>query len=352
MSDATRLLMLTALAATLAGCGSAGGLQAPGADALAGASPEIVASVGEQRFTLADVDAKAKATSIEPYQALYEARRQALETMIVEHLLNTAARSRGITRDALIEQEVNQKIAAPSVQEVQSFYDQNQQAMQGRSLEQMTPQIQNYLTGQRRQRTMQVLLAELKKTQPVNVALEPPRVPVTIAENDPTKGPAGAPVQIVTFSDFQCPYCSRVVPSLDQIVAKYGDQVQLVFRDFPLAFHDRAQPAAEAAQCAHAQGKFWEYHDALFANQQALADADLQKRAAALGLDVAEFSACLAAGRFRNDVLKDLEEGSRFGVSGTPAFFVNGRFLSGGQPFEAFAKFIDEELAMKGIRVN
>ena len=125
-----------------------------------------------------------------------------------------------------------------------------------------------------------------------------------------------------------------------------------MFRDFPLGFHDRAQAAAEAAQCAHAQGKFWEYHDKLFENQGALQNENLKQYADDLGLDADDFGECLGSERFREDVTQDLREGSTYGVRGTPAFFVNGRFLSGNQPFDAFAKIIDEELEHKGIATN
>ena len=119
-----------------------------------------------------------------------------------------------------------------------------------------------------------------------------------------------------------------------------------------MSFHTRAQIAAEAAQCAHAQGKFWEYHDLLFANQGALGDEELRVHAADLELDASEFDSCLSNGRFRNDVTNDLADGGRFGVPGTPAFFVNGRFLKGHQPFEAFAKLIDEELEGNGFEIT
>ena len=125
-----------------------------------------------------------------------------------------------------------------------------------------------------------------------------------------------------------------------------------MFRDFPLGFHDRAQAAAEAAQCARAQGKFWEYHDKLFENQKALQTENLKQYAVGLGLDADDFGECLDSGRFRDDVTQDQREGSTYGVRGTPAFFVNGRFLSGNQPFDAFAKIIDEELEHKGIATN
>ena len=125
-----------------------------------------------------------------------------------------------------------------------------------------------------------------------------------------------------------------------------------MFRDYPLGFHDRAQPAAEAAQCANEQGKFWEYHDKLFENQRALQDSNLRQYAVDLGLNAESFGECLDSGRFRDDVTQDMREGTSVGVRGTPAFFVNGRFLSGAQPFDAFAKIIDEELEQKGIATN
>lgn len=120
--------------------------------------------------------------------------------------------------------------------------------------------------------------------------------------------------------------------------------MRIVFRDFPLGFHNRAQPAAEAAQCAHEQGKFWEYHDGLFADQKKLSDDDFKNLATSLGLDVEKFNACYAAGKYRADVQKDMAEGTKLGVTGTPAYFINGRFLSGALPFDAFKAIIDEEL--------
>ena len=125
-----------------------------------------------------------------------------------------------------------------------------------------------------------------------------------------------------------------------------------MFRDFPLSFHKRAQAAAEAAQCANAQEKFWEYHDKLFANQKALEDEHLKQYAVELDLDADDFGECLDSRRFRDDIAQDQKEGSAYGVRGTPAFFVNGRFLSGNQPFDAFVKIIDEELEHNGIAIN
>ena len=128
------------------------------------------------------------------------------------------------------------------------------------------------------------------------------------------------------------------------MLSTYGDRIRFVYRHYPLANHPRARPAAEAAQCAHEQGKFWEYHDRLFGNQAALGDADLKQHAASLGLDVAQFNACYDSQKYKADVDTDIRAGDEAGVSGTPAFYINGRMLSGAQPFEVFKRVIDEEL--------
>ena len=128
----------------------------------------------------------------------------------------------------------------------------------------------------------------------------------------------------------------------------YGDKVQLVFRDYPLGFHDKAQISAEAGNCAHEQGQFWAYHDKMFENQRALDRDSLIKYANELQLDSDKFTACLDSNKYAADVQQDFKEGSDIGVTGTPAFFINGRFLNGAQPYEAFAAIIDEELARAG----
>jgi len=140
----------------------------------------------------------------------------------------------------------------------------------------------------------------------------------------------------------------RVGPTLKQVLDTYGDKVRLVYRDYPLPMHPRAMPASEAAMCAHEQGKFWEYHDKIFANAQALEDANFKQHAADLGLDVAAFNLCYDSGKFRNPIQAEFQAGSNLGVSGTPAFFINGRFVSGAIPFEQFRSVIDDELQRAG----
>jgi protein-disulfide isomerase len=160
----------------------------------------------------------------------------------------------------------------------------------------------------------------------------------------PIRGPEGAPVTIVAFSDFQCPYCSSVGPTLEQIRAAYPDRVRIVFKNFPLPMHAQAPAAHRAAMAAGAQGRFWEMHDRLFASQDKLDPASLREHAKALGLDLARYDADLASSELDQRLRSDQQQGTRIGVRGTPTFFVNGRMISGSQPFESFKTLIDQAL--------
>jgi len=173
---------------------------------------------------------------------------------------------------------------------------------------------------------------------------------VKIGSGDAAKGDAKAPVTVAVFSDFQCPFCSRVVPTLKQIEDTYGKKVRVVFKHNPLPFHKDAPLASEATLAAHEQGKFWQMHDTLFANQKALSRADLDKYAGEVGLNMKKFAAALDAGKYKAQIEADMAQAKELGASGTPSFFINGRKLRGAQPFESFKKMIDEELAKKGVK--
>lgn len=187
---------------------------------------------------------------------------------------------------------------------------------------------------------------ETQPTPTINEPQQPSRVQVS-ADDDPVKGSKNAPVTIIEFSDFQCPYCARfftqTLPLIEENYIKTG-KVKLVYRDFPLSFHQHAQKAAEAAECADEQGKFWEYHDKIFENQNVLDTASLKQYAKDLGLDVTKFDGCLDSGRMASEVQKDFRDGSQYGVSGTPSFFINGINLVGAQPYSAFRQVIEQEL--------
>ena len=160
----------------------------------------------------------------------------------------------------------------------------------------------------------------------------------------PVKGDPKARLAIVEFSDFQCPFCSRVAPTLKQIEEEYGDQVRLVFKHLPLSIHPKAPAAHAAAEAAHRQGKFWEMHDKIFADQRGMSPEKYEEYASEIGLDLGRFKEDVASSDVKKRIDEDTQEAAKLGVTGTPAFFVNGRFLSGAQPFDSFKKLIDEEL--------
>jgi protein-disulfide isomerase len=180
---------------------------------------------------------------------------------------------------------------------------------------------------------------------PSAAAAAEPAAKVDIKVGDaPVKGPASAPVTVIEFSDFQCPFCGRVNPTLKQIEDEYKGKVKIAFRNLPLPFHDKAHLAAEAALAANEQGKFWQMHDKLFANQQALARPDLEKYAEELGLNMSKFKAALDSGKFKDKVDDDAKQGAAVGATGTPTFFVNGTRLVGAQPVDKFKEAIDAAL--------
>jgi protein-disulfide isomerase len=313
---------------------------------------DVVATVGSTSITLGEVDDKALQQPTSNFggmklaQALYEARRATVEELVANLLIDQEAKSRGVDRSGLIEKEITAKISPVSDVEIAQWYQTNQNRVQGASLDQVRQPIRQYLTQERMQLARDQFLDTLRAKTPVRVLLEAPRQNVAAAKGA-AKGPANAPIEIIEFSDFQCPFCQRANPTVDQVLKTYGDRVRFVYRHFPLGNHPAARPAAEASQCAAEQGKFWEYHDTLFANPSRLADADLKQHAAGLGLDTKQFNACVDTHKYKAQVDADMEAGEEAGVNGTPAFFVNGRMLSGAQPFDAFKRVIDEELELK-----
>ena len=173
---------------------------------------------------------------------------------------------------------------------------------------------------------------------------DPSRRYAVNTSGSPIKGDAKAKLAIVEFSDFQCPFCSRVTPTLKQIETEYGEKVRIVFKHLPLSIHPKAPAAHAAAEAAHRQGKFWEMHDKIFADQRGMSEAKYLTYADELGLDVEKFKKDIASSGVKQKIDADAQEAAKLGVTGTPAFFVNGRFLSGAQPFSAFKTLIDEEL--------
>jgi protein-disulfide isomerase len=211
--------------------------------------------------------------------------------------------------------------------------------------EEALPQIREYLLDQARDLVFRQFLETLKKTYNVELYFDPVRTEVAV-DGFPVRGGSGAstPVTIVEFSDFECPFCGRTYPVLKKIEERYKEKVRLVYRQFPLQNHPFAQKAAEASLCANDQQRFWEMHDSMFADQENLDVPSLKKRAADLKLNSAAFDTCLDSGKYVAAIRKDIQEGARAGVTGTPALFVNGRYFSGAMTYEELARVIDDEL--------
>jgi protein-disulfide isomerase len=289
-------------------------------------------------------------TAAELDAAVYDQRKQALDQMLVRKLVEQKAAAENITPEQLFKREVADKLKKPSEEEMKKFYDE-QASMAAAKKQQIPPfdavkeQIAQYLERPQMAAAQAAFVDRLKKELNVEVTLKPPRVEV--AAEGQSRGPATAPVTIVEFSDFECPYCSRAEETVQKVMKAYDGKVRLVYRDFPLPFHPQAQKAAEAAQCAGDQGKYWEMHEKLFANQQALQPEALKGYAKDLSLDPSKFDKCLDSGDKAQIVGASRKAGEKVGVTGTPVFFVNGYQLTGAQPFEEFKTLIDAELARK-----
>jgi protein-disulfide isomerase len=337
-----KVLALTA-AVTLLACSSSRAQQ----------SSDVAARIGDRAVTIQELEdrwaTKDPAGHAEATQKIYEGRREALDDIIAEMLIGQAAKAKGQSADAFEEAEIGKRVKPVTDADVAAFYQANIAQMQGRSLEAIAPAINRYLQDQQRGRARQDLITELRKTAPsIRVMFEPPRTKVDVAANDPSIGATSAPVTIVEFSDFQCPFCQRAAPTLKQIRSKYGDKVRVVWKDFPLTqIHPQAFKAAEAGHCAAEQGKFWEFHDQLFGNQQALQPDNLKQYAADMGMDATKFNACLDSSKYAERVRDGVAAGTRLGVNSTPTLYINGRMLMGAQPYDTFAAIIDEELARK-----
>jgi protein-disulfide isomerase len=280
------------------------------------------------------------------------ALEEALETLFKDRMLAAEAAHRKISVNDLLEIEVNSVAASPTDEAVVEFYNANKSYLDG-SLGDNAVSIRTYLRDQQRQAVLDTFVDGLKKKYAAISLMEPARLAIPV-KGRPSKGPEDARVILAEFSDFQCPYCRALFPTLQKIALDYKDSVRIVYLQFPLAdIHPQALKAAEASLCARDQGKFWEMHDAMFADQGNLGIEDLKRKAAVLSLEMESFGACLESGKHFADVRNDVGEGVKAGVSGTPALFINGRMLVGNQPYSEIRKVIEDELRrVSGTRAD
>jgi protein-disulfide isomerase len=277
---------------------------------------------------------------------IFDIKRDGLGDLVEEKLLTAEAEKKKISVDQLLKQEVDSKVETPSQKELETNYALLKDRFNNQPLEQVKSVLINQIQSSKRRDLYSKYVDDLRKKSKVEIFMERPRIDVSV-DDDPSQGPKDAPIVMIEFSDFQCPFCKRARATVKQVLDTYKGKVHYVFRDFPLSFHKNAPKAAEAANCANEQNKYWPYNETLWENQQAIGIDDLKGYAKKIGLDEKKFSECLDSGKMSAEIQKDIQDGSNAGVSGTPAYFINGVFISGAQPFEKFKEVIDEELARK-----
>lgn len=308
---------------------------------------DVVAKVGSEQITMSELNEHVATQLREMQEQAFEVKKQGLEQMVNQRLVKAAAFKKGLSEEQFMKEAVEAKVTPPSDKAVKGFFEQNSaQLPPGAKFEEYKERIVMFMTRQAQNDAAKELFDALRADNKVQITLsEPPKPRIDVEAEGPSTGPKDAKVTIVEFSDFECPFCARGRENVAKVMAKYDGKVRLVFRQFPLSFHAHAKKAGEAALCANAQDKFWAYHDALFAEQKKLSVEDLKATAKTLGLDEAAFAKCLDTGAMEKTLAADMAAGTKAGVTGTPAFFINGVMLSGAQGPEAFEHIIDQELS-------
>jgi protein-disulfide isomerase len=349
---ASRGLMASAITFTFAACSKAGpdAVQAAPSNNTADAGiPEVLATIGDEKITLADVQARTgdKLAQLES-QYLRERSKTvetALQDILRERVILAEANKTGKTIEDLVLAEAGGTFDPTDV-EIEAWYDENKARLGPRKIDEVRAQIADLLRKKRRDEAAEKLQNRLNQQRQVAIKFQPFRLAFDNG-NAPTLGKKDAAVTFVEFSDFQCPFCRQFAPTIHQVEKDYGDRIQIVYRQYPIpSLHPFAFKAAEASLCAHEQGKFWALHDMMFAEQDRLTVMDLKEKAARLGMDKAKFSTCLDTGKYTEQVQKDMQEAVRSGATGTPAIYVNGVEVPGGAvPYSTVAAAIERELA-------
>lgn len=338
------------VSATVAAVATAYAFRTTDSGAAPAAPSAVAAQVAGRTITLADVEARWRADAPSDFadvtQKMYDGRRRALLNLVGDALVAEAAGREQMEPEAWLAAQLATRVSPVTDEDIHAFYLQNEAELEGRPLDDLRERIRRLLERQARDRARTLFIDGLRRdARSLQLLLEPPRQAVEVAESDPAAGDADAAVTLVVFSDFQCPFCARVEPTIAQLQQQYKGALRVVWKDFPLtSIHPQAFKAAEAAHCAQEQGRYFEFHARLFANQQSLEEASLLRHAEAAGLETGPFEACLSSSRHAPWVQAGLEAGSRLGVVATPTVFVNGRMVSGALPYEAFAEVINEEL--------
>jgi protein-disulfide isomerase len=306
---------------------------------------QVVARVSGADLTLTDLKQLEGGKLLQAQYQYYLNERKALEELIDNRLLADEARKRNISLDQLLDTEVYKGVKDPTQDQLEVYYEGLDTQD---SFESVREDVLQHIRDLRRTKARAAFVEQLRKQAKINIMLMPPSAHVDIAKAY-THGDSNAPVVLVEFADYQCPYCQKVNPQIQQLKKEYGDNLTVIFKDFPLPMHHGSEKAAEASRCAGEQGKFWEYHDVLFYSKEIELDA-LKEHARVLKLDGDRFDTCLDSGAESAAVKKDLDEAKSLGLTGTPSFFVNGHFFSGVVDYAALKDIVNQQLNLAGAQ--
>jgi protein-disulfide isomerase len=298
----------------------------------------IVAEIGTQKLTLTELEQSMAPKLFQARQQYYQAQQAALQQWIDDQVLSNEARRQNLTVEQLLERTIH--VSDPTEDQMRVYAeglntDQPYEAVREKVLE--------HIRELRIAKIRAAYMKSLREQAGVRVMFAPPTASFAMSET-PVLGTTNAPIQLVEFGDYECPYCQQAYPVLKQLLDKYGPKVSFSFRDYPLPMHPEAPKAAEAARCAGAQGKYWEFYNALFSIKK-LGIADLKAEAGKLALDSAAFDKCLDSGEKSAAVEKDTKEAQHLQLTGTPTFFINGHLYAGASTFEDFRTAIEHELS-------
>jgi len=314
------------------------------------AGDPVVAKLGDEVITASELETLAGSSLVALRQQIYDTQVSRLEAEIFQRLVLQVAAAEGMTEGEYLRKRIDEMVGEPDEGEIVKLMSQYRSQLSGDDV-QARAQIVQALTQREKQQRSKELRQVLFAEAGVEILLEPPRVEVAIADGTPARGPVDAPIVMIEYTDFQCPFCTRIQPTLDALMKRYDGQIRHVFKNLPLPMHAEAQLAGAASLCAQDQGKFWEYRDWLFTNQRTLSRDSMVAQAGEFGMDVEVFTACIDKGTYLTVVRADMAEANGFGITGTPGFLINGRVLTGAQPIEDFEAIIDSELKRRGIDI-
>ncbi|HAT48825.1 MAG: DsbA family protein [Nitrospirae bacterium] len=299
---------------------------------------EPAARVGDWTLDLGKVDTMISGQ-------VHDLRIEKIEAEVLDHLLDLESKANNIPKDQVVDKMAAKYLVPVTEDQVKQFMEANKAKIPANDPA-IKEKVHSFLENQAQKLAKTKYHEDLASRYKVEILLEEPRYTVT-GPQDLSRGPANAPVTIIEFSDFECPYCRKAQAVLGKLKETYGDKLRFVFRHYPLPFHKLAPKASEAAMCANEQGKFWDFHDALFTDSQSLAVDALKELATKLKLDTAKFDECLTSSRHASRISSDSAEGQQLGITGTPTFFINGLKLVGAVPLDAFKEVLDKELKEK-----